>query len=515
MASAEPVKFRIKGSSVYVKPQPQPRSRSFDAASQGRRFQMWNATSAGANSVIMNSLATIRNRARDQARNNPWCSSAIDSLVSNVTSPAIRPISRAEKKEFRLKLHRLWDDWCVEADAAGILSFDLLVGLAFRSMVESGEVFIRLRPRMADDGLVVPLQLQIIESDHCPVTYTQIAPNGNRIIAGIEFDQIGRRAAYWMYPEHPGESSPIMGDTYSQPSRIPANEIIHIYDPARPGQIRGVPKMAAILTRLYDLGEYEGAELTKKKLAAMFVGSITSPAPDADLLDEEEGEDEQPNVNWARLEPGTIMAMEPGEDLKFNDPPDADATYEPHVKMQLRSIFAGGFYGITYEQGTGDLTGVNFSSIRAGLNEFQRRARRLQQLLIFQMCRPVWKEFLNTALLSGAIEAGGPLETIRDWGRVEWRAPGWKYVNPQQEMAANKIAIDEGLASRTGVLAEQGLDVVDIDNQNAEDEERERELGLNYGAQPSAGGFGAAAPAEPQDPKAKPQTQNEIDTTEN
>ena len=470
-------------------------SRAYDAASTARRMFGWKAAGGDANSTLLGGLTTIRNRARDQARNNPWCSSALDSLVANVTDPGIKPISRSEDERFRTEIRQLWDLWGEDADAAGVLSFDLLVGLSFRSMCESGEVFLRLRPRRMEDGLAVPLQVQVIESDHCPLDHTTRAPNGNKIIAGIEFDKLGRRVAYWMYPEHPGQYATI-SESYNELKRVDASEIIHVYDPARPGQVRGAPKMAAILTRLKDLDEYESAELTKKKISSLFVGSIHSPAPDADLLDEEEGMDEQPNVNWARLEPGTIMSLEPGEELSFNDPPAADSTYEPHVKMNLRAIAAGGF-GVTYEQMTGDLTGVNFSSIRAGLNEFQRRARRLQRLLIHQLCRPVWMAFLDSAVISGAIAAPGPVSQMRIWGRVEWRAPGWRYVNPQQEITANKEKIKAGLASRAGIAAEEGYDINEIDAQIAEDHARAQKLGLKYdtdpiGQQPSGFGGGAS-----------------------
>jgi capsid protein len=41
------------------------------------------------------------------------------------------------------------------------------------------------------------------------------------------------------------------------------------------------------------------------------------------------------------------------------------------MRQQLRAIAMG--MGITYEQLTGDLTNVNYSSIRAGLIEFRRR----------------------------------------------------------------------------------------------------------------------------------------------
>jgi capsid protein len=58
--------------------------------------------------------------------------------------------------------------------------------------------------------------------------------------------------------------------------------------------------------------------------------------------------------------------------------------------MQFRAVAAA--MGITYEQLTGDLTQVNYSSIRAGLLEFRRRCEAIQHgVIVHQLCRPIWR----------------------------------------------------------------------------------------------------------------------------
>ena len=49
--------------------------------------------------------------------------------------------------------------------------------------------FIRLRPRFPQDGLSVPLQLQMLPSEQLPLSKIEQAPNGNPIRLGVEFDQ--------------------------------------------------------------------------------------------------------------------------------------------------------------------------------------------------------------------------------------------------------------------------------------------------------------------------------------
>jgi len=64
-------------------------------------------------------------------------------------------------------------------------------------------------------------------------------PNGNVIRGGIEFDKISRRVAYHLYREHPGER--LMFFNAGETTRVPANSVLHIYKPLRPGQYRPPP----------------------------------------------------------------------------------------------------------------------------------------------------------------------------------------------------------------------------------------------------------------------------------
>jgi len=152
--------------------------------------------------------------------------------------------------------------------------------------------------------------------------------------------------------------------------RVPASEIIHLFRPLRPGQIRGEPWLSRALVKLNELDQYDDAELVRKKTAAMFAGFITRQSPEDNLMGE--GEADASGVALAGLEPGTLQFPEPGEDVKFSDPADVGGSYSEFLRTQFRAVAAA--ISVTYEQLTGDLTGVNYSSIPAGLLEFRRRS---------------------------------------------------------------------------------------------------------------------------------------------
>ena len=477
-------------------------SSGFDAASVGRRMKNFRAPAAAINSLVNGSLARMRDRARDQVRNIPWMRRADRSFVANVVGNGIRPIPKGGDKDFQTAVKEAWDEWVMEADADGRLDFYGLQALVVRSVYQSGEALVRKIYRPTDDyNLLIPYQLKVIEADHLDHTYNTHLDNGGKVIQGIEFDNQDRIMAYHLWKEHPNEMFGIR-DAIKR-IRVPADEILHIFEVERPGQTRGFPKIASSILRMMDLMEYEDAELVRKKFAAYLTFFITSPADDErSVLDEQlasalaGGEDESRPFD-TDLEPGTGLYLDPGQEVKTAESADVGSTYDPFVKMNLRATAAGS--DVMYEQMTGDLTGVSFSSIRWGLNEAQRIWEQFQnQLLIAQFCTPVWRDFMVEAFKVGMFEAKDFAFNPRPFLKVKWLKPGWPYVNPQQEANADKIAVRSGFVSRTDVAGRRGYDVSEVDQENAADISRANTYGLVYDTDPHA--TSNSGQAQSQDP---------------
>jgi lambda family phage portal protein len=342
----------------------------------------------GAVSALLATNSELRTKSRDLVRRNAWAQSGIEAFVANAVGTGIKPQSLAGDDAFKAAVQTLWRDWVEEADAAGQTDFYGLQALACRAMLEGGECVIRLRPRRPEDGLSVPLQLQLIEPEHLPLNLNIDLDSGNVVRSGIEFDGVGRRVAYHLYRSHPedGRLAPMSGQGGLETVRIDASEIIHLFKVLRPGQIRGEPWLSRALVKLNELDQYDDAELVRKKTAAMFAGFVTRQSVEDNLLGE--GLPDGNGVSLAGLEPGTMQILEPGEDIKFSDPADVGGSYGEFLRAQFRAVAAA--IGITYEQLTGDLSGVNYSSIRAGMLEFRRRCEMVQHgVLVHQMCRRV------------------------------------------------------------------------------------------------------------------------------
>lgn len=464
---------------------------AYDAGGNSRRTAHWTPTSAAINAILFASADTLRARSRDMGRKNPWAVQGVQRFASNAIGTGIKPRSLHPDPKVRKQIHAVWNDWTDEADAHGVTDFYGLQRTVAVAIKEAGEVFARLRPRQEQDGLTVPLQVQLIEAEHVPISHTMPAPNGNMIRAGIEFDKLGRRVAYHMYREHPGDTT-LLGNI-NELVRVPASEVIHVFEPLRPGQIRGIPGMAAVLLRLYEFDQYEDGELVRNRDASQFSGFIKDdPQALAAVADGIPAEKMMPTIpgvdagtgtgiELLQLEPGTFQKLRETEDVVFAKPAGQAEGYSEFMRWVLRAIAAG--LGVTYEQLTGDLSGVNYSSIRAGMLEFRRAVEQFQHsVFAFQFCRPIWLRWMDTAVLSGALEvpAGEYRRNAKEWRKVKWIPQGWAWVDPAKEVAAAKDAIRAGLSSRSQEVAATGYDSEDIDAENAADNVRADDLGVAY-----------------------------------
>ncbi|MDG4575430.1 MAG: phage portal protein [Defluviicoccus sp.] len=419
-------------------------ARSYEGARIGRRTEGWVVAGTSANAEIGTALVRLRDRSRDLVRNNPYAAKAVSAVVSNLVGTGIMPRARSGDGTINEMADRLWARFAEACDADGLTDFSGLQALIVRTLVESGECLVRIRERRAEDGLPVPLQLQLLEPDHLDASKTGEAPGGGFVIQGVEFDALGRRRAYWLYPVHPGEVAMFRrASLVSQP--VPAASVVHLFDRLRPGQVRGVPWFAPVILKMRDLDEYDDAELVRKKIEACFAAFVTGSD------DEETLGRATSDANGRRIEsfePGMIEYLSPGKDVKFATPSHAGG-YGEYMRVQLHAIAAG--VGLTYELLTGDLSQVNYSSIRAGLIEFRRRMEALQwQLLVPGLCRPVWQRFVATSQAIGAL----PDEIID----AEWTAPRFEAVDPLKDIQADILAVRAGLMTLKEAVARQGYD---------------------------------------------------------
>lgn len=451
----------------------------YDAAGTGRRMAGWNPPTQGPNRALTG-LQNVRNRARDVTSNDWSGESAIQkwttSLLGIGITPRFRRIKDAQRKA---EIVDLWNDFVATSDADGVLNVYGQQTMVVRSWLDAGEVFARKRPRFADEGFAVPLQVQIIEAEFVPLLDTDSyvgLPAGNRIRSGIELDKRGRRVAYWIHKEHPGDSANLsIAD--GQLVRVLAKDICHIFEPKRPGQLRGVSMLAPILNRLKNIENYDDATLTRQQLANLVVGFITRANPEAgaddniDPLTNQVIEQVGPTGPLLGMQPGILQELDDGQKMEWSNPPEAGTTYSDYMRTQHMGTAAAA--GIPYEIFSGDIVNISDRTLRVLINEFRRfNEQRQWQIIIPMFCQPVIEWFTDAAVSAGLVTE---LEAS-DVRRVEHAPHGWAHIHPVQDPTGKKIEVENGFRSRASVVSERGDDIDAVDQERQDDDKRQQQF---------------------------------------
>lgn len=471
----------------------------FDAASRTRRLASWIPPNTGPRAVIAE-LVTIRARARDAGRNDAPMAAATRHIVTDIMGTGIMPRPATKKAKLKAVLTELWTGFSKECDADEMLDFYGLEALVATTVEESGEVLIRLRPRYLEDGLTVPMQLQILEADLCPMSDFDshpALPKGNVVRQGREIDYLGRRVAFWMFKEHPGDAYTGSIDA-SVLYRIPAAEVISVYYVKRPGQLRGIPEGTSVMVKSRLVGDYDDAVVEKAKLQNLFVGVITKQPPTAgmegmDPLTGQYIEQSGDGLPMVTLQPGATIELAPGEKMDFSTPPATGVGYNDFMRQQFLTIAAG--RGLPYEILTGDIVNISDRTLRVIIQQYRRNIEQKQWLTyIPQFCQKVWDAFVNAAALEGSIS----LRDVAEAKKVEWIPQAWAYIHPVQDVQSRVAEIAAGITSRTAVIGGRGNDPEIVDRQRAEDQQREKDLGIvTASAAPAPGTPPTEAPTKP------------------
>ena len=270
----------LKPSTWFKKEPKKARLRHYAGAQTNRLLADWFGNSSSANREIKPALVTLRNRSRELARNHWIAVRALQIYRTQVIgdkglSLQVRARNLPQGEEVVGPLDRSgnqiiednWKDWTRRGtvEVTGAHSWIDCQKLAIESLIRDGEILIHI-VKGADNKFGFALQL--LEADFLDESLNKDLKNGRRIVMGVEIDQYSRPVAYHLYkgPNHPyGAAEYYRTDRHT---RIPADNIIHLYHPERAQQTRGVPLFASVLNKIQMLDGYEEAELVASRLAA-------------------------------------------------------------------------------------------------------------------------------------------------------------------------------------------------------------------------------------------------------
>jgi len=394
---------------------------SYDGASKSRRsLSQWKTLGNDPDSDILNDLPTLRERSRDLVRNNPLASGAIKTKVTGVVGTGLRLQSRIDRDAINLtddqadaweaKTEREWRlFWeSKDTDIARTLTGVDRIRQVYQQAKENGDVFILL-PRITRLGCPYDLKLQIIEADRVANSLSEA--DTASLSGGIKRDKNGAPVKYYVLKQHPGNSLSVSKDRDEIPAfgaKTGLRNIVHYFNPTRPGQSRGVPDLAAVIEPLKQLSRYTEAEINAAVISGMFTVFIETEdgnsGPDLTNFGKESGG--KTSDKDLKLGNGLIMDLAAGESIHDSNPGRPNTAFDTFVTSILRQI--GTALEIPFEILVKHFA-ASYSAARGAILEFMKYVMSERKHLSDNFLRPVYEVWMYEAVASGRIAAPGYL----------------------------------------------------------------------------------------------------------
>ena len=438
------------------------------------QLSRWQPTAGSANADTIRDLPRLRARSRDQMRNAPVALGALNTVVSHTIgtglayTPAIDGpflgLSPEQAEAWQANTQRRFNAWALspDCDLARQLDFYGLQELAFRAKEESGDCFV-LTPIVARQG-VPQLALQLIEADR--VCNPSRQPDSDALVDGIEINPAtGEAIAAHVARRHPGAHTTGSNDwtrvTFRGNSTGRRN-LLHIFKPLRPGQVRGVPWVAPILEPLKQLNRWSDAELNAAVISSAMVTFVRM---DPEAFQSIYDEDSQEAIigaasKWSgEMETGKAINLLPGESIESPAPGRPNPAFDPFWTAMVRQI--GMALELPFEVLVMHFQS-SYSAARAALLMAYKSFRGKRDLLAKTLCQPVFELWLADEVAAGRISAPGffvdPVVRAA-WCGAIWTGDGPGSIDPVKEVTAAKMRVELGISTKQAEsIAFDGVD---------------------------------------------------------
>lgn len=458
----------------------------FGASQRKNTMFGWRVKRGSADDDTTKQLPTLRSRSRDLYMTGSIGTAAIKTLRTNVIGKGLtcKPqldykllnLDIKSAKEIELKIEREWLLWSesVNCDSERRLDFNRLQRLAYMSKLMNGDVLVTM-PYKKRNGFPYSLTVQLIEGDRVK---SPISTEKN-IIEGVEIDKHGEVLAYHIWND----------DLGTEPLRINAfggksgeRLALHLFEPERVGQRRGVPLLAQVIESIQQLTKYTKAEVQRAALLGVLTAVITTEGSKnsrSNTLDAL-GISDSESKNDEAIELGTanIIALNPGEDIKTVSAANAQIGFEQFFKafcVQIGAILEIPS-GVLMKSFTG-----SYSASRAELLEFWKMTSCEQNYMAQNFCQPIYERFLVEAQSKGRLNLPGFFDDplIRQaYCSCKWIGTSRGNLDPLKEVKASIEKVNAGFSTREIEAAEYGNDYDEVLAQRIDEEKSRREGGL-------------------------------------
>ena len=436
----------------------------------------WISTSKSPHEDISENAELLRERSRDlYAGGGPLGRGAVDRLILNAIGSGLRlnvridperlRMTEEESRKWAAEVESQFDYWASSksADFTGRLNFYELQVLAFKSVLLDGECLVNITYGHELSNRY-KTKIQLIESDRLMTPVPR--PLGAIIDEGVEIDEYGTPLAYWISNRNP------KAELINQPSQVKyarieaknpscTHRILHIINPERINQNRGVPFLAPVIEQLKQLGRYTDAELMAAVISGMYAVFFEHEFRPEGMIGEEqyaseEGlghvEGDEREITQEQMY-GLVMDLPEGVKATSVSPSRPNTSFEAFVEALVRQI--GGCLGIPSELLFLHFT-ASYSASRGALLEAWKLFRYWREWFAVNFCQPVYEAWLEEAEFAGRIKARGYdddyVRSLYTWS--EWTGPSQGQLDPVKEVNAAVLRVKNGFSTHQRETAE-------------------------------------------------------------
>jgi lambda family phage portal protein len=450
---------------------------AFEAATVTRTHKAKKQTKS-ADASLNKTLKSLREQCRKLDEDHDIVTGLFDRLEERVVGGpgiAVEPIPLGYDGnvhvEFAAAIKALWAEWSLKPEASGELSRPQMERLVCRTWLRDGEALAQMLMGKVpgyEHLHGVPFALELLEPDYLPVEYTDLSKG---IVQGVERSEWRRVRAYHLLKSHPGSQRGIFAQNTK---RVPSERMIHIAHRKRIGQNRGQPLLHAVLIRLADIKDYEESERVAARISAALAMFIKKGTPE-DFVPPNQGET-RPERSFP-IAPGIVIdTLLPGEDVGMIESNRPNPFLEGFRNGQLKAVAAGtrGTYSSVARSYDG-----TYSAQRQELVEGQLGYDLLQHEFIDYWCRPVYRQWLDMAIVSGQLVVPGDVDPRTIFGAF-YQGPVMPWINPVHEATAWKLLVEAGFADEAEVARSRQRNPSELKASRKAEIAANRENGLVY-----------------------------------
>jgi capsid protein len=290
------------------------------------------------------------------------------------------------------------------------------------------------------------ISLQPIEADRIGNTYNPAETNQGSKIGGIEVDDYGRPVSYSIYKR--GR----LNVQYIFEQDVPASQFIHLFDPCRVDQYRGITALATTIAPARDLYEIYEFEKQAAKWQVGHAGVIKVADPfknnSVSQWDGKVNDIQNSGSGTIAMEPGKILRLTQGEDVTFSPGTNRpNGAFMNLVQAMIREMSMGMNmpYGFLYDMST-----FGGHASRIEIAQAQRGIRRFQRLLKEQALDPVRDAVLSLGM------ALGEIPQHPGWQNGRWGFGASLSGDYGNDTSANMQKLQMGLITASDLITENG-----------------------------------------------------------